>query len=135
MNEMCSKCAKIVTHLYSICKFFLWQGLTFSLWIFEKVHHWNGLITKWHFIHSNFILLFACYFSYFSIEILKPSFNILLEVMHQKMRCVLQGALKLPCVHYRLPKSSNKKVYYSFLICLLPLPCIPLKNVFFLIKL
>ncbi len=52
--------------------------------------------------------------------------------MHQKMPCVLQGALKLPCVHYGLLESNTKKVDYSFFIFLLLLPCLPLKNVLFL---
>jgi hypothetical protein len=119
------------TYTYVQFALFWWWGLTCSLWIFEKFHRWNVLITKWHFIHSNFNLLLVCYFKKKIIEILDSSFNLVLEVYAPKMPCVLQGALKLPCVHYRLLKSNTKKVDYSFFICLLLLPCLPLKNVLF----
>jgi len=132
MKCVANTCAKIVTHLYSICNFLMMRFNIFfvNLWKSSSLKCFNYKMT---FFSSKFILLLGCYFNYFSIEILEPSFNLVLEVMHQKMPCVLQGALKLPCVHYGLLE-SNKKVDYSFLICLLPFPFIPLKNVCFLIK-
>jgi len=85
MNEMYSKCAKIVVCTYPYVQFAIFLIMRLNIFFMNL---WKNSLLKCSnykmTLYTKFILLFVCCFNYFSIEILEPSFNLVLEVYAPK---------------------------------------------------